>query len=100
MKMKKHYKGGSMSKLRSWINKGMQIAKKHGVPLIKSHRLISRGLDRLGKSGVMGRFSPVASAASKLASQKGYGIRTAGSGLRLAGRGTRSVGGRHRRRKH
>ena len=82
-------RGGS---LRGWITKGLQLAKQHGIPLIKNRQLISRGLSKLGTSGYLGKYSPIAQHASAVAKQHGYGIRSSGGALR-------SPGGCRRRRR-
>ncbi len=89
-------RGGS---LRSWITKGLQLAKTHGIPLIKNQKLISRGLDKLGTSGYLGKYSPIAQRASAYAKQHGYGIRSCGGALRGPGGALRSPGGSRRRRR-
>ena len=96
MAKRRNHRGGSQSKLRTWINKGLQLEKKHGIPLIKNHKLISRGLDQLSTSGHLGKYSKLAKTASNFASQRGYGLRSAGAGIRSAGSGR--CGFRRRRR--
>ena len=78
-------RSGRSKKIRSWISKGIALAKKHGIPIVKNQKLISRGLSRLGTSGYLGKYSPAAQYASKFASQRGYGLRSAGGSLRSAG---------------
>ena len=102
MKKSRRTRGGS---LRSWIQKGLQLAKTHGIPLIKNHKLISRGLEKLGTSGYLGKYSPIAQHASAFAKQYGYGrccsggaLRSPGGALRSSGGALRSSGGRCRRR--
>jgi hypothetical protein len=84
---------GGKFKLGQWLKKAGTWIKDKGIPFLKKHSLVSRGLNALSKVPRLAAYSGQISKASDISKQAGYGRRritktrtmTRGGALRVSG---------------